>query len=179
MTDEGNDLLNGGAGKDTAILRINDNVILDLQAGGTADFGFFVVTLKKIENVTVETTFSRADRISGDNRANRFDAGQGDDQLNGRGGNDILLGRTGNDILTGGKGADTMTGHEDSDTFVYLGPSDSTATNRDRITDFVSGIDKLNFANFLDGAGNAVDFSYIGGNAFSGGAPNCASRRAR
>ncbi len=79
-----------------------------------------------------------------------------------------MLGRTGNDTLTGGKGADTMTGHEDSDTFVYLGPSDSTAANRDRITDFVSGIDKLNFANFLDGAGNAVDFTFIGGSAFSG-----------
>lgn len=61
--------------------------------------------------------------------------GNGIDRINGGDGKDTIFGGLGNDILTGGNGEDT---------FVIDSRSDSNA-NRDVITDFASGVDKLQF----------------------------------
>lgn len=84
-------------------------------------------------------------------------------------GDDILRGIAGNDTLDGGLGSDTLTGGGGADRFVFstkLGP-----TNVDTITDFASGVDKIQLAkgvftkfkagsvaeaNFVSGA-NALD----------------------
>jgi Ca2+-binding RTX toxin-like protein len=69
------------------------------------------------------------------------------DTLNGLGGNDVLYGLAGvdnlnggagNDILRGGLGADVLTGGAGSDLFVF-----ESSGGSDRITDFVSGTDKI------------------------------------
>lgn len=82
----------------------------------------------------------------------------GDDTLSGLGGNDVLDGGSGNDVLIGGLGQDTLTGGAGSDRFrfgaQYFGGSsardpfsiqrlDSDASAIDSITDFTSGIDRL------------------------------------
>ncbi|ROH86359.1 hypothetical protein ED236_08005 [Pseudomethylobacillus aquaticus] len=79
--------------------------------------------------------------------------GVGNDTLFARFGNDVLSGGAGNDILIGGDGADTFTGGMGSDVFSYsrlsiggLGGNDSTLTAPDTITDFVSGVDKIQMA---------------------------------
>jgi aryl-phospho-beta-D-glucosidase BglC (GH1 family) len=56
---------------------------------------------------------------------------------------DVIKGRGGNDVITGGAGADTITGGAGKDRFVF----DSAANaNGDKIIDFKSGQDKLDFA---------------------------------
>ena len=83
----------------------------------------------------------------------------GNDTLNGNGGNDILNGDGGNDTLNGGDGddrpdggagRDTLTGGSGADTFTFTngaaaGNGAGTGNaNRDVITDFVQGVDKIN-----------------------------------
>jgi cysteinyl-tRNA synthetase len=53
-------------------------------------------------------------------------------------GRDTLLGGAGDDFLAGGVGLDTLTGGDGSDTFRF-----GSNTETDRITDFVSGTDRI------------------------------------
>jgi hypothetical protein len=63
----------------------------------------------------------------------------------GTAGNDQISGTNGNDTLTGGAGNDTLTGGAGSDSFLFAsGRSFNKADlGLDRITDFVSGTDKI------------------------------------
>jgi Ca2+-binding RTX toxin-like protein len=63
-------------------------------------------------------------------------------------GNDVLTGGAGNDTITGGVGRDVLTGGAGADTFDFNRYTETFAgvANRDLITDFVSGIDKLDFS---------------------------------
>lgn len=61
------------------------------------------------------------------------------DTLNGAGGDDRLDGLSGNDTIIGGAGNDTIFGGAGSDTFVFNLPSEGM----DRISDFVTGLDKI------------------------------------
>jgi Ca2+-binding RTX toxin-like protein len=63
---------------------------------------------------------------------------QGSDSLIGGSGRDTLLGGAGDDFLAGGLGLDTLTGGAGSDTFRFGGN-----TETDRITDFMSGTDRI------------------------------------
>jgi serralysin len=77
-------------------------------------------------------------------------------KLSGNGGNDVLDGSKGDDIYTGGTGADEFR-------ISQIGYSD-------KITDFTTGVDKINLSE-IDAnssvAGNQA-FTFIGGSAFSG-----------
>lgn len=65
----------------------------------------------------------------------RIFSGAGDDRLNGGAGNDIINGGSGRDILTGGAGRDN---------FVFGSNESGTGSaNRDYITDFENGVDKI------------------------------------
>lgn len=57
-------------------------------------------------------------------------------------GNNTLAGGTGDDVIAGGRGNDVLTGGSGADTFAFTRP---IAGSSDRITDFVSGTDKLAF----------------------------------
>jgi Ca2+-binding RTX toxin-like protein len=63
--------------------------------------------------------------------------------VSGDGGNNSLNGGSGSDILDGGLGRDTLTGGGGADEFRFTTPASNN--NFDRITDFVSGTDKLVF----------------------------------
>jgi Ca2+-binding RTX toxin-like protein len=66
------------------------------------------------------------------------------DDLQGTTEKDLLSGGGGNDTLAGGLGLDTLSGGDGNDTFRFLA-APATA-DRDRITDFVSGVDRLSFS---------------------------------
>ena len=70
--------------------------------------------------------------------ATKFTGSQFNDTLIGGMGRDTLLGGSGDDSLAGGVGLDTLTGGAGSDTFRFGGN-----TETDRITDFASGIDRI------------------------------------
>lgn len=92
------------------------------------------------------------------------------DTLIGSTGNNILSGLGGNDRLTGGAGLDTLTGGLGADRFVYRALADSvTGANRDLITDFVRGSDRIDLSAIdarTGGINNA--FTFIGTSAFTG-----------
>ena len=94
------------------------------------------------------------------------------DILAGLGGNDSLSGLAGNDTLFGGLGADTLTGGLAADIFVLgsLAESGVGPGSRDIITDFLSGTDKISFAQIDADTAVANDqaFAFIGTSAFSG-----------
>jgi Ca2+-binding RTX toxin-like protein len=95
------------------------------------------------------------------------------DLLSGGAGNNTLHGTLRNDVLLGGTGRDTLTGSAGADTFVYtaLNQSGVGAANRDLITDFVNGSDRIDLsgidANSIAGGNDA--FTFIGNAAFLGG----------
>jgi Ca2+-binding RTX toxin-like protein len=67
------------------------------------------------------------------------------------------MGGTGADLLTGGANADILTGGGGLDTFIFTDPGDSgnTASARDRITDFQTGIDRIDLADLFGDLGIA------------------------
>lgn len=87
--------------------------------------------------------------------------GAGNDALQGGDGDDRLAGDEGQDWLFGGGGADQLTGGSGADVFVYRSVSESTAAQRDTITDFQSGSDRIDIS-----AIGATDFTLTasGGN---------------
>jgi hypothetical protein len=74
--------------------------------------------------------------LTGTGFGDTLDGGTGADTLNGGAGDDLLMGRLGNDVLTGGAGADA---------FVF-NAAPSASSNRDTLTDFLTGTDTLQFS---------------------------------
>jgi Ca2+-binding RTX toxin-like protein len=73
----------------------------------------------------------------------------GNDQIVGSPQGDVLLGFDGNDQITGGTGGDVMTGGAGADSFLYVSENDSEPSNPDFITDFQTGIDKIDMTGGL------------------------------
>lgn len=89
--------------------------------------------------------------------------GGGDDLFFGNWGNDVISGGIGNDRIEGGQDDDTLSGGDGADSFVFI--SDIGA---DEITDFVSGIDRLQLSASLVGNRTAEEvistFASVQGN---------------
>lgn len=75
--------------------------------------GWYFISSLRCGQATV-----RADRLTGDPRANVLFGGRGNDRLFGLGGADRLDGGVGNDQLAGGEGNDTLSGRAGSDRLV-------------------------------------------------------------
>ena len=106
--------------------------------------------------------------------ARRFDVGRaGNDTLNsntlgrfldGLDGNDKLVGGKTADELSGGAGKDTLSGKQGNDFFIFLDATDSTLgkPNRDLITDFGTGKDRIDLSDIDAIAGGGDDkFGFI------------------
>lgn len=77
-------------------------------------------------------------------------------------GNDKLIGNAADNRLTGGGGKDALTGGAGRDVFAFAASTDSAVgANRDVVTDFIRGEDKLDF-------GGAGGRTFLGTAAFSG-----------
>ncbi|MFB2530578.1 M10 family metallopeptidase C-terminal domain-containing protein [Paracoccus sp. p3-h83] len=180
----GNDWVDGGTGNDTVDAGNGQDTVYggagnDLLNGQNGhDF------LSGMDGNDILNGGSGSDSLTGDAGADVLDGGADSDRLWGGDGNDIvlggdgcdyLMGEAGNDVLTGGMGRDVMSGGSGCDTFVFksaaeIGNANWCNDNRDRITDFVSGQDKIDLsaidANSLCGGNQS--FNYIGGWCFSG-----------
>ncbi|MEG4321267.1 calcium-binding protein, partial [Microcoleus sp. Aus8_D1] len=86
-----------------------------------------------------------------------FDAKAGDDKIVGSKFNDTFKGGDGNDIITGGLGFDFLSGGTGADVFVYT----TTKEGGDKITDFKSGTDKLEFVSTEFGKLKNSDFDLV------------------
>jgi Ca2+-binding RTX toxin-like protein len=127
----GNEVVDGGAGIDNMDFSgyAKTGIVVNLATGqitGGGDGGSGTVAVSNVETVI---TGAFNDRFTGNSGANTFD---------GRGGNDTLSGGGGNDTLTGGTG---------NDFFVF--DAAPGATNVERITDFASAPDQLQFENAI------------------------------
>ncbi|WP_460154579.1 type I secretion C-terminal target domain-containing protein [Pseudomonas sp. S2_G10] len=161
----GNNILNGGAGIDTASYAYATAAVTANLALTTAQAtgGSGSDTLLNFENLTGS---NYNDKLTGNATANTLIGGAGNDTLTGGAGNDLLIGGTGLDKLYGGTGADKFD-------FNALSEMGLGAALRDVIGDFkTSEGDKIDLstldANLATVANDA--FSFIGSSAFSSNA---------
>lgn len=99
---------------------------------------------------------------------NTITGGDGDDSLFGLNFDDYISGGDGNDLLLGGSGADILTGGMGKDRFAFR-DGDLTRESIDRITDFKSGEDLINFCAMdadINTDGNQ-NFTFIGTASFT------------
>ncbi|MEL6477044.1 MAG: Calx-beta domain-containing protein [Pseudomonadota bacterium] len=166
------DQFNGGAGIDTvSYFGAQARVIADLNNQFTAGFEARFETYTEVENLIGGRS---NDTLRGDDEDNRLQGQQAADRLFGRAGDDRLLGEAGNDVLYGNAGQDLLSGGTGTNRFVYFTESDSRAgaTERDTITDFVSGRDRIEISRLdadLTRGGNQT-FEFISSAGFSGDA---------
>lgn len=168
---DGNDTVDGGDGIDTFVTSNGFNTVSLEESFATSSISGRDLILN-FENVRGG---SRADTITGNNVANVLIGNQGGDLLIGLAGDDRLIGGAGRDTLDGGIGRDVLTGGSERDFFVFNAVADSPATARQRdiITDFETGIDRIDLSGIdanANVAGNQA-FSFIGAAAFSSGTP--------
>lgn len=157
------DNLDGRGGADTFDYRDSTaGVTVDLAAS-TASGGFAEGdTIAGFERIWGS---GHADELSGDDGRNGIRAGDGGDALAGAGGADILHGMAGADTLDGGSGGDRLSGGRGADVFVYGDTADSRVwKHRDTITDFVSGVDRIDLSAIDTDAAAAGDqgFRFLG-----------------
>ena len=79
---------------------------------------------------------------------------------------DAVIAGAGNDTIIGGCAADTLSGEGGADTFVYRASSDSTLAGADVITDFVSGMDRIDLTAVRTGASDTFGIAYLNGGSF-------------
>ena len=146
---DGNDTLNGGGGVDTMVGGLgNDTYTFDAADLYTELVNGGIDTM--LSNVTTVLDFANIENLTlgGNNNVN----GTGnilDNVLTGNGSNNALRGDAGADTLIGGNGVDTLTGGSGNDVFRFAaGQSGTGNNNRDLITDFVRGQDKIDFSSY-------------------------------
>jgi Ca2+-binding RTX toxin-like protein len=143
----GSDIMEGGQGNDTYYVDNSGDVVK--ESGGGIDTVISSVSFilgTQQENLTLRgaaeingTGNGLANVLIGNSVNNVLDGGAGDDILNGGLGDDTLIGGAGRDVLTGGGGNDIF----DFNSLRDLGLG---ADNRDVITDFISGQDKIDLS---------------------------------
>ncbi|HEX8526580.1 M10 family metallopeptidase C-terminal domain-containing protein [Allosphingosinicella sp.] len=181
---EGNDRLDGGSGRDSMVGgRGNDSYIVDnagdrvTEAAGEgldsvyASTSYTLAAGTEIEVLaTVNYLSTDALALIGNEYNNAITGNEGANTLHGGGGGDTLRGLGGNDVLDGGAGRDSLEGGAGFDTFRFSSASDSAVGSIDRISDFLSGQDKIDLS-AIDANSNTIAndaFTFIGSNAFTG-----------
>lgn len=156
----GNDILNGGFGSDILAGELGNDryvvnsvgdIVKEYETGGI-DLVQSSVTYTLVANVE-NLTLTGATAING--RGNTL--------------NNVLTGNGAANVLTGGAGKDTMTGGSGNDIFDFNLASESrVGVNRDVITDFVSGSDKIDLSGIdaVVGGGDSV-FRFINTGVFT------------
>ncbi len=157
----GADMFIGGAGNDTFIVDNANDVIQETGAD------------------TSDTVRSWVDWTLGDLLENLILLGTKplngsgnalNNTLTGNGGANVLNGGDGDDWLDGASGNDTLTGGAGSDTFAFTTPLNALR-NVDTITDFVSGVDKIQLSSAVfkemgfSGSPGSDAFFHAGGTA--------------
>jgi Ca2+-binding RTX toxin-like protein len=111
-----------------------------------------------VKNIESVQTGTGNDTVFGSALANHITTNAGEDIVHGFGGNDWIDGGEGVDTLAGGLGRDTLTGGASTDYFVFTSTADSTmaASGRDKILDFDSSLDYLDFSALAIAGGHQI-----------------------
>ncbi|EJZ21375.1 M10 family metallopeptidase C-terminal domain-containing protein [Rhizobium sp. Pop5] len=132
----GSNILHGGAGAD----KLNGGAGGDVLDGGTGNDTASYEGSSSAVKVNLATGAASGGYATGD----KF---MSIENLTGSSYNDVLTGNSGSNVLHGGDGKDILTGGASSDTFAFNTPAEAgSGTNRDIITDFQKGIDKIDFS---------------------------------
>lgn len=119
-----------------------------------------------VKNIESLRTGSGEDIVFGSALANYLETGGGEDIVHGFGGNDWIESGDGEDTLAGGLGSDTLIGGSSQDHFVFTAAADSTMASkgRDKIIDFDSSYDFLDFRPLAIAGGHqiGVDVAFDG-----------------
>ena len=188
---DGNDTLRGGAGDDTLDGGAGADALFGGDGYDIADYGSATRSVRvdlqnpaisfndaagdTFDSIEEYRTGDGVDQLRGDAGDNIFRTGGVSDRLYGRAGDDLLFGEAGADAFYGGLGADTMTGGDDAgrrDRYIYFNAVESGVGdgNRDVITDYVAGEDRIELSR-IDAdltQGFKQRFEFIGDTAFSG-----------
>lgn len=115
------------------------------------------------------TGTAKSEQVFGDYHANVLHGGAGNDALLGGSGNDTLYGDGGADGLYGEGGADIFAFTITADSLDYAMRSDGAKLKPDVISDFTSGVDKIDLSaiDAVAGTGANDAFTFIGANAFT------------
>ena len=103
------------------------------------------------------------DVMSGQSGNDALSGGDNDDRLSGGLGDDLLDGGTGGDQLAGGAGADQLRGGSGRDWFVYQSFAESATGSRDRLLDFVAGVDRIDLSDIDANAELAGNQAFVWG----------------
>lgn len=95
------------------------------------------------------------DYVQGGFNGDQIFGEEGNDDLRGGNGLDLIVGGLDNDTIRGAKGTDTLTGGDGSDVFIFHTDLDGTI-NIDTITDFASGVDRIELSATIFGNAGAV-----------------------
>ena len=142
MGGEGADIIYGGTGN-------------DILLGGE---GFDTIFGNKGDDI-----------LEGGDDSDILHGGRHADELYGNNDSDALFGGAGTDLIDGGAGVDVLTGGGGADVFVFSNASHSAAASGDIVTDFVAGVDHIDFTsigilNWIDNAdftGSAGEFRWV------------------
>ncbi len=176
------DYVNGGAGTDTISYQPTSNinsqngppVFVTLADGGAEGSATMIYTNGLELNLVVEDRLISIENVSGTNASDNITGNGAANELSGWRGQDTLNGAGGNDVLDGGAGRDVLTGGVNNDTFRFS--HSGIGAEADRITDFLSGSDKIDFSPFYsqafefhnDSNNDTPPPEFIGSQAFSG-----------
>jgi Ca2+-binding RTX toxin-like protein len=152
----GDNIYDGGAGRDTLSYQGSVAVNIDLGISGPQDTGGYGFdTISGIENLVGSAV---GDNLKGNGAANVIEGGSGADVLSGLGGNDTLLGGAGDDIIQAGDGDDRLSDGAGNDT-VYGGDGDDIiyGSPGDDYYDGGAGNDTVNY----EGAAAAISVSLV------------------
>ncbi|TKG40678.1 VWA domain-containing protein, partial [Vibrio tasmaniensis] len=134
---DSNVILNPNQGEDSEIAATNNSTAnLDVaHGGGGSDYIYGE---------------GGSDVIFGGSGDDVIDGGEGNDGLRGGTGHDTLRGGSGDDILIGGIGNDILTGGSDDDIFKFVDQGSGVRHGeKDTITDFTKGDDKIDISDLL------------------------------
>jgi serralysin len=144
----------------------SNNQLIDLRAGNFSSVGGLTNNIGIALGVIIE-------KAVGGSGNDTLVANDGGCTLVGGAGIDTLYGGAGIDRLFGGAGRDTMTGSGGADVFAFAaGDSSAASGQHDRITDFVSGTDRIDLTGIdaISSTGGYDQFRFIGAAAFSNAA---------
>lgn len=179
----GNDRMDGGAGNDT----LDGGAGVDRMTGGSGNDVYLVSEIADsiveeedggVDTVLAGFTFTLAEgshlenlTLTGKSSLNGF-GNSADNVITGNSAHNLLSGGDGDDRLVGGAGNDTLAGGAGDDLFVF--DTRAARNNIDRITDFLSGSDKILLDDIIYSAlGTAVDAAEF----FLGAAATAAGHR--
>ncbi len=170
--DTGNDTVYGNAGDDTFVATPDDGDDSYIGGAGSDTMDFSPISA----DLTVSATSAASAQTGVDSLRSieKIIGGSGNDTIIGSGAANELSGGRGSDVLDGRGGKDILTGGEGDDVFVFrnIAHSSSGAANRDVITDFTQGEDRIDLsiidANTTISGNQAFTFLASVGAAFTG-----------